>query len=397
MRIAIVGAGIAGTTLAHWLHRYGHQPTLIEKAPELRTGGYLIDFWGGGYAVAGLMGLTDELQDAGYAIEELRLVDRHGRTAGGFSADVFRRNVASGYVSVPRGELTAMIYRTVEERVETIFGDTVTAVTTHDSGVEVTLGSGRSQTYDLVVGAGGIHSPVRELVFGPEPDFERDLGYRVAAFETVGYRPREELVYLAYTTPGRMVARFTMRDDRTMFLFVFTKAQLPGADPADLDTAKAALRQVFGSDDWEMPQILRALDGASDVYFDRVSQIVMDRWSDGRVALIGDAAAAVSLLAGEGAGLAMVEAYTLAHALDDAGVDYRGAFNSYEQALRPVVEERQRSARAFAAMFAPKSPIGLWTRNQATRLLNVRPLADWLVRREFRNDIPLPEPAPSAG
>lgn len=395
MKVAIVGAGIAGTTLAYWLHRYGHEPTLIEKAPRLRTGGYLIDFWGGGYAVAELMGLGPALQEAGYAIEKVRLVDRHGRRVGGFSADVFRRNVNSGYVSVPRGALVELIYQTVAGKIETVFGDSVSGIAAHDSGVDLTLCSGRSQSFDLVVGTGGIHSPVRELVFGPEADFERDLGYRVAAFDAVGYRPRDGLAYLAYTTPGCMVARFAMRDDRTTFLFVFTKAHMSGPDPEDLAGAKSCLRQVFGSGEWELPQILRALDGAPEVYFDRVSQIVMDSWSNGRVALIGDAAAAVSLLAGEGAGLAMVEAYQLANALN-ADSDHHTAFRNYEQAVRPIVEERQRSARAFAAMFAPKTAIGLWTRNQATKLLNIRPLADRMVRSEFRNDIPLPQPAPSA-
>jgi 2-polyprenyl-6-methoxyphenol hydroxylase-like FAD-dependent oxidoreductase len=127
------------------------------------------------------------------------------------------------------------------------------------------------------------------------------------------------------------------------------------------------------------------------VYFDRVSQIVMDHWSKGRVALIGDAAAAVSLLAGEGAGLAMVQAYVLAGELSRAGADHREAFRRYERQLRPIVEARQRSARGFASMFAPKTSLGLWTRNQASKLLNIPRVADWVIGREFRDDIALPE------
>src|SRR5262249_47041619 len=163
----------------------------------------------------------------------------------------------------------------------------------------------------LVIGAGGIHSPVRGLVFGPESRFETDLGYRVAAFEADGYQPRDELVYLAYNEPGRLVARFAMRGEKTLFLFVFTTDHMSVPDPQELSEVKTTLCQVFGHAGWECPEILRKLDGASEVYFDGVSQIVMDHWSEGRVALIGDAAAAVSLLAGEGAGLAMVEAYVL--------------------------------------------------------------------------------------
>ncbi|OMC26451.1 hypothetical protein A5739_20020 [Mycobacterium colombiense] len=391
MKIGIVGAGIAGPTLTYWLSRYGHEATLIEKAPRLRTGGYIVDFWGGGYAVAERMGLTAELHATGYAVREVRLVDRNSRRVGGFSAEPFRRNVDGRFVTVPRGDLSAMIHRSIDNRAETLFGETVSAIEQHDAGVRVTLEGGGLRHFDLLIGAGGIHSPVRDLVFGPQSRFETDLGYRVAAFEAEGYRPRDELVYLAYTLPGRMIARFAMRNEKTMFLFVFTADHMSGPEPQDVSQAKATLHQVFGNAGWECPEILRRLDGASDVYFDRTSQIVMDHWSDGRVALIGDAAAAVSLLAGEGTGLAMVQAYTLAGELSRAGADHQDAFRRYERQLRPVVEARQRSARAFATMFTPKTALGLWTRNQASKLLNIPRLADRVVRSEFRDDIALPE------
>ncbi|OBG96561.1 hypothetical protein A9X05_06520 [Mycobacterium sp. E3298] len=391
MKIAVVGAGIAGPTLAYWLSRYGHEPTLIEKAPRLRTGGYVVDFWGGGYAVAERMGLTAELHAAGYTVREVRLVDRDSRRVGGFAAEVFQRNLDGRFVTVPRGDLSAMIYRSIDNHCETLFGESVSAVEQNDSGVRVTLDGGGSRQFDLLVGAGGIHSPVRDLVFGPSSRFEKDLGYRVAAFETKGYEPRDELVYLAYTMPGRMVARFAMRDEKTMFLFIFTPEHMSGPDPHDASEVNATLHQVFGNAGWECPEILRQLDGAADVYFDRTSQIVMDHWSDGRVALVGDAAGAVSLLAGEGTGLAMVQAYTLAGELDRAGDDHREAFRRYENRQRPIVEARQRSARAFATTFAPKTALGLWTRNQASKLLNVPLLADWVVGSEFGNDIALPE------
>jgi 2-polyprenyl-6-methoxyphenol hydroxylase-like FAD-dependent oxidoreductase len=391
MKVAIVGAGIAGPTLAYWLCRYGHEPTLIEKAPRLRTGGYVVDFWGGGYAVAERMGLTADLHAAGYSVREVRLVDRNSRKVGGFSAELFRRNLDGRFVTVPRGDLSAMIYRSIDPHVETLFGQSVSAITQDGAGVRVTFERGRSRPFDLVIGAGGIHSPVRGLVFGPESQFEVDLGYRVAAFEADGYRPRDELVYLAYTMPGRMVARFAMRGEKTLFLFIFTAEHMRGPDPRDLSEVKATLSQVFGEAGWECREILRELDAASEVYFDRVSQIVADRWSQGRVALLGDAAAAVSLLAGEGTGLAMVQAYVLAGELRRAGADYREAFRRYERRLRPIVEARQRSARAFASMFAPKTSLGLWTRNRASKLLDIPWVADRVIGSEFRDDIALPE------
>jgi 2-polyprenyl-6-methoxyphenol hydroxylase-like FAD-dependent oxidoreductase len=202
MRVAICGAGIAGPTLAYWLQRAGHQPTLIEKAPHLRQGGYLIDFWGVGYEVAQRMGLEPTLQEIGYQVERVRLVDQRGHTAAGFSATGFRRLAQGRYVSLTRGDLAAAIYDAIVPQVETIFDASVTAIAEHDHGVHVTLTHGAPREFDLLIGADGLHSTVREVVFGPESQFERDLGYVVAACEVSGYRPREELVYVSYTMPG---------------------------------------------------------------------------------------------------------------------------------------------------------------------------------------------------
>jgi 2-polyprenyl-6-methoxyphenol hydroxylase-like FAD-dependent oxidoreductase len=232
---------------------------------------------------------------------------------------------------------------------------------------------------------------VRACVFGPDTNFQTDIGYRVAAFEAEGYRPRDELVYVAHSEPGRMVARFAQRDDRTLFLFVYADDDAHSADPHDLGDTKVVLRQAFGTVGWECPQILTQLDQADDVYFDRVSQITMNCWSKDRVALIGDAACCVSLLAGEGTGLAMLQAYVLAGELNAAGGDHREAFHRYERLLRPLIEGKQRSARAFASTFAPKTSLGLWTRNKASKLMAVPVLADWIIRHEFRDDIKLPD------
>ncbi|MGH3635412.1 MAG: FAD-binding domain, partial [Mycobacterium sp.] len=325
MRVVINGAGIAGPTLAYWLQRCGHQATLIEKAPQLRTGGYVIDFWGAGYRIAERMGLGPQLQTAGYRVREVQLVDRRGRKVGGFGTEGFHR-MAGQFTSLAHGDLAVMIYRVIADDVETIFGDGIAAIEQDDYGVQVNLESGASREFDLVIGAGGLHSPVRRLVFGPEADFEHDLGYRVAAVEVDGYRPRDELTYVSYGVPGRMASRFAMRDDRTMFLLIFTKDQISGADPCGPDEVKTVLREVFADAGWECGRIVQAIDDADGLYFDRVSQISMDDWARGRVMLIGDAAAAVSLLAGEGTGLAMLEAYVLAGELHRADGDYQEAF-----------------------------------------------------------------------
>jgi 2-polyprenyl-6-methoxyphenol hydroxylase-like FAD-dependent oxidoreductase len=393
MRIAINGAGIAGPALAYWLHRSGHEPTLIEKAPHFRTGGYVVDFWGLGYTVAEKMGILPDVLEAGYSFQELRLVDQHGHKTGGFPTGVFRRLTNERFTSLPRGDLASAIYKSVENRIETQFGNTISGIEECRSGLRVTFQHGPARDFDLVIGADGLHSTVRRLVFGPESQFEKRLGYFVATFEAAGYRPRDELVYIAHVAPGRQFARIAIRDDRTMFLFVFRADHLTRPEPSNLDETRAVLRATFGDMGWESAQILQAMDSANQIYFDRVSQIVMNTWSKGRVLLIGDAASAVSLLAGEGTGLAMTEAYVLAGELNRAQGDFHAAFQSYERQWRPFLETKQASAEKFAASFLPKSGLGIWFRNQVMRIMNVPPIADWVIRRSMSivDDFHLPD------
>lgn len=390
LRIAISGAGIAGSTLAHWLHRTGQRPTLIEKAPELRTGGYLIDFWGVGYQVAERMGLAGTLHALGYHVQAVRIVDHCGRTISGFSTDVFRRLTHGRSTSLPRGALAAAIYCTIESSVETIFGDHIVALDEHPAGIGVTLASGVTREFDLVIGADGLHSTVRELVFGAESAFALPLGYWAAAFEIPGYRPRDELVYVSYTIPQRQVARFALRNGRTLFFLIFADTLMPKSEPRDGNERKAVLIHVFGDAGWECPQILRAMEDVDDLYFDHVSQIRMPTWTKGRVMLLGDAAACVSLLAGEGTGLAMTEAYVLAGELQRANGDFQEAFRRYEQQLRPFIEGKQASAGRLATSFVPRTRFELWRRNQAARFLAFAPVANLLFGRSLRDDFELP-------
>jgi len=385
----ISGIGIAGPTLAFWLKAGGLEPTLIEHARQLRTGGYVIDFWGLGYEIAERMKLTRDVQSVGYRVRELRVVDDQGRRLAGFGTSVFRELTNGCYVTLGRSELSRLLFEKVSRTSEVIFGDEIVGLEERGQHVSVEFKRGGVRQFDLVVGADGLHSPVRRLAFGPTCRFERRLGYAVAAFQVSGYRPRDEDVYLMYGRPGRMLGRFTLHDDRSLFLFVFAT----GDDllPSTLDGQKALLRSLYGDDMWECPRILEELDGCRDLYFDRVSQVRMQSWSRGRIALVGDAAFCVSLLAGQGSALAMTAAYVLAGELAKAGERHEEAFRRYEALLRTYIEIKQNGAERFAGAFAPKTRWGLWFRNQVINAFAIPGLATLAVGREITDTLALPE------
>lgn len=385
-RILISGMGIAGPTLAYWLKRYGFEPTVVERAAGPRLGGYIIDFWGKGYDIAGRMGLLPGLRSEGYFPKEVRLVDASGRRTGGFSADVFKRITRDRYVSLSRNTLAAALLGAVAG-VETQWNDAIARLTDAGDRVTATFQSGASRDFELVIGADGLHSRTRRLVFSEAQLLERYLGYKVAAFQISGYQPRDEDVYLGYAEPGRQVARFAMHNDQTLFLFVWRDAD-PRTDGVD---ARAALRKEFGSSSWECPRILGMMEACDDIYFDRVSQIRMPAWTKGRAALVGDAAYCPSLLAGEGAALAMIGAYVLAGELAVAKGDHGVAFARYEAVLRQFVEQKQKAAASFASSFVPRSRFGIWMRSLVTKAFAVPFVADLTLGASVRDPVQLPD------
>jgi 2-polyprenyl-6-methoxyphenol hydroxylase-like FAD-dependent oxidoreductase len=385
----ISGLGIAGPTLAFWLNQYGIEPTLVELAPALRTGGYVIDFWGLGYDIAEKMGLLPDIARIGYHTQELRIVDEDSRRLSGFGVQLFRELTGGRYVTIGRSDLSKLIYDRISRSCEIIFGDSIAGLREAGAGVDVQFEQGSGRRFDVVIGADGLHSRVRKLVFGPQGRYEKDLGYRVAAFETPGYRPRDELVYILHSAPGRQVGRFALRGDRTLFLFIF--ASEGGPEQHEVAAQKATLRKVFEGDGWELPRILGALDVCDDLYFDRVSQIRMAAWSRGRVALVGDAAFCVSLLAGQGSALAMTAAYSLAGELASLQDQPQEAFRRYEERLRAFIQAKQRAAERFASAFVPRTRLGIFFRNQVIKTFLVPTIARIAIGRDIRDQLELPE------
>jgi 2-polyprenyl-6-methoxyphenol hydroxylase-like FAD-dependent oxidoreductase len=207
---------------------------------------------------------------------------------------VFDDPTGGRFVSLKRNDLSRAIFAKVADGCEVIFGDSINGVFEDESGVRITFERGKERRFDLVIGADGRYSTVGTLAFGPQERYEKHLGYMAAAFEVSGYRPRDDNMYVIYERPGRQLGGFALRDDRTLFLFVLACDLEPGSYPHVIGDQSS----TFAHDEWELLQILSALDGCTELYFDCVSQIRMDNWWQGRVALMGDAAFCGSLLKG---------------------------------------------------------------------------------------------------
>lgn len=391
VRVIINGAGIAGAALAYWLDRLGHDVLLVERAPALRTGGYVINLWGTGYDAAERMGLLPRFQELQYHADELRLVDHRGRTRGGYPSRALLDLTEGRIATLARGDIAAAVYDLLGGRVETIFGDSISRIEDNWERVQVGFDRAEPREADLVVGADGLHSRVRQLGFGPDALFEYPMGCHAAAFEIAGYRPRDERLYVAHSAPGRYIARFPIRDDRMLFFMLFRDQYLRGAMPRNDSERKTALAQAFSNMGWECQAILSAMEEIENIYFDRIAQVRMDRWTQGRVALLGDAAACPSLIAGEGAGFALAEAYVLAGEIHRHRADLDSALRSYEARIKPFVARKQKSAEKLLPSFVPKTAHGVRLRDFATYLMRLPVFPRLLMGRHLRDNLTLPD------
>ncbi|MFD7504856.1 FAD-dependent monooxygenase [Streptomyces sp. NPDC059850] len=384
-KILISGASIAGPTLAYWLHRYGFEVTVVEKADAVRGGGYPIDIRGTALGVIRRMGMWDRIRAAHLNTRALTFVNGAGKTVASLKPEMLTGGVEGRDVELPRGELAAALYDAVRGDVEFVFGDSIGTLDETGDGVDVTFRGGARRTFDLVIGADGLHSHTRGLVFGPEERYHRYLGYCFAGF-TMPNRIGLAREGVACNTPGRAAILYAPTDDGPLHGFLTFTRDTP---PFDAFTDPAAQRDlvasVFADGRWETPRMVEAMRTADDLFFDVVSQIRMPRWSHGRVALVGDAAYAPSFLSGQGSSIALVGAYVLAGELATR-TGHAAAFDAYERGTRAFVAQNQALADGGGGTLVPRTARGLWLRNQALRAapLLARTGLSGLARRKAR-------------
>lgn len=320
--VLISGASIAGPALAYWLHRYGFAVTVVERAPAPRTGGYKVDIRGAAIEVAERMGILEDIQRASTDMRTGAYVNDDGKRIATLPADIFGARVGRDD-EIMRGDLARILHERTRADVEYFFGDSITSitpVTDGAAGVDVTFEHAAPRHFDLVVGADGLHSTVRRLAFGPEEQFVRHLGAYISAFSMPNELglDREELYH---ALPGRLICAYSSAGDpaaKGLLVFRSPRLRYDHRDPrqqlALLDAAfegvgvEAAPARGWG----QVPRMLEAAREAGDLYFDGMQLIEMDRWSHGRVVLLGDAAHCPSPASGQGTGMALVGAYVLA-------------------------------------------------------------------------------------
>ncbi|MEU4253362.1 FAD-dependent monooxygenase [Amycolatopsis sp. NPDC026612] len=346
-KVLVAGASIAGPALAHWLHRRGAEVTVVERASGLRPGGQAVDARGVTKEVIRRMGLDAAVRAARTETAGAYTVDADGTVLETFRAD---DDGGDGYISeieILRGDLSRVLHDDTRDAVEYVFGDRIAELIQDADGVDVTFAGGDRRRFDLVVGADGLHSALRAMVFGPHERFVRHLGH-VLAFYSVPNEFGLDRWLLDYQEPGRSACLRPIQDaTRAMAMFSFTSAGFD-VDHRDVEAQKRLLRERVAGLGWLTPRMLAHLDDTPDFYLDQVAQVVMDRWSSGRVALLGDAAFSSSPLSGQGTGLALVGAYLLAGELAAAGWDPAAGFTAYEARMRSFVEANQEIGRLHA-------------------------------------------------
>jgi 2-polyprenyl-6-methoxyphenol hydroxylase-like FAD-dependent oxidoreductase len=356
----VVGAGIAGSTLAYWLTRYGIETTVVERAEGQRSSGSPVDVRGPALAVVKQMNLLAPLRAAATLATNLTVVDSRGRRIGWIPTQA-----GADGLEIPRSDLAAILASAGRDHAEFLYDDTVLALRDDGHGVDVTFQRAAPRRFDLVVGADGLHSRVRRLTFGPESQFITHLGMYIAT-TTLEETTADPHTVLMHNRPGRAVAVHPATG-REIAAFIFRHQPLHNISDRDPNHHKQLISTAYAGMGWRVPELLEQVRNSNDLYFDSVSRVRLDTWSRGRIVLVGDAASCVSLL-GEGSSMAITGAATLAQALVSEPADPVTALGRYEHTHRKRLLRRQRGVAITSHLLVPATRPGTTARNTAFRL-----------------------------
>ncbi|ASO20810.1 2-polyprenyl-6-methoxyphenol hydroxylase-like FAD-dependent oxidoreductase [Actinoalloteichus hoggarensis] len=369
--VLISGAGIAGSVAAYWLSRGGFVPTVVEKAPDLRrTGGHAVDLAGVAIEVIERMGLLPAVQDARVRRDGLVF---HRRRGAPVRMPRLSATISDRHVEIQRDDLVSILYDAAAPHAEYLFDDTVTAVGDEGGGVAVEFQNSAPRTFDLVIGADGLHSRVRRLVFGPEERFRHDLGACLSVFSHANTLALDREV-LGYADVDRTAFAYAVEDGRrARALLLFRPGTVAAVDLRDRRQRLNLVHDAFGDIEHLLPFAIDAAEESDDFYFDTISQLRMETWSHGRITLVGDAAYSPGPAVGGGTALAVLGAYVLADELTGAGGDHRAAYERTETVMRQPVAQSRKVGPSALARLVPRSRLAARTTPHLMKLLTRLP------------------------
>jgi 2-polyprenyl-6-methoxyphenol hydroxylase-like FAD-dependent oxidoreductase len=356
LEVLISGAGIGGCTLAHWLTRNGLSVTVVERSGALRSSGSPVDVRGPAVDVAERMNIATRLREASIRLKGMTLLDSGGRRVARVNIAGLRSSIVPKDMELARGDLARILYEASANDADYIFRDSIKALIPDEMGVDVAFEHSRPRRFDFVIGADGLHSIVRRLAFGADPEFVRHAGLYAATIPLPGCDGEGEMFVL--NTPGKLAALHPCQGVPLAY-FIFWHPEIPEFDYTDLDQHKRILERTFAGIGWRVPEFLDAVRVAHDMYFDSVARVDVAKWARGRIALLGDASSCVSLF-GDGSTLAIAGAYELAKALKESPTDPQGAFGRYQAVHSKLVASKQKNLISTAARIVPRTPTGLW-------------------------------------
>ncbi|MFC5384721.1 FAD-dependent monooxygenase [Aquamicrobium segne] len=353
----ITGAGVAGLAAAWWLEKAGWRALVIERGQSLRENGYMLGLSGLGYETAGRMGLHERLQAVAYDINENVYKDSSGREILRLRYRDFIRDLP--YLAVRRTDLVRALAEILPDNVTLRYGQTVTGFDDRGDHVAVVLSSGEEVKADLLIGADGFRSAIRQRLFGPDGDCLQPLGYYFAVYDIDA--PKDfETDFLSYAEPGHLAEYYALHDGRLAAMHVWRDTRT-GLE--QIPDRIGLMQDVSAHSHPQVRELLCTVErAAGSVVVDSLTMIDLPQWSRGRALLLGDAAHCLTLVSGQGAGMALTSAEMLGQALSGCA-NLPEALARHDRKLRPVIGRLQARSRKMAAMFIPQSAFAFNLRN----------------------------------
>jgi 2-polyprenyl-6-methoxyphenol hydroxylase-like FAD-dependent oxidoreductase len=373
--VLICGAGIAGPALAYWLSQAGFEVTIVERAPAPRSGGQAIDIRGAARDVVRRMGVLENIKAAGLNEHGFAFVDEHGAHQAALPVDFLGGEGIVAELEILRGDLSRLLYERTRDLAEYRFDDSIESLVQDDDGVHVAFHNGSSRRSDLVIGADGVHSRTRALALDEdESRWVAPLGGYTAYF-TLPFSIETGNWFAMHNAPGGRLIGIRPGGPQAVQVMLSFLSPPRGYERQSASTQKELLAEVFAGVGWLAPRVLQEIRLARDFYFDLIAQVRMERFTCGRVALVGDAGYSPSPVTGQGTSLALVGAYVLAGELARSGGAYDVAFARYESVMRPYVNQCQKLPPSGLEGMLPRTRRAIWMRN-----LSMRMMTRWPVR-----------------